>query len=122
MYSCNSFLKNINDTDPFIPTDTEVEPVRDWLLALPAFERKLIGTDIKTVQFGWPTGMPLVRKMEKELWEVRVHLEGRIARVLFTLHGSDMVLLHGFIKKSNDTPKEDMELARKRLKKLRGAQ
>ncbi len=59
--------------------------MRDWLKDLPSIERKAIGEDIKTVQFGWPLGMPLVRKMGKDLWEVRIHLQTRIARVLFTV-------------------------------------
>jgi phage-related protein len=86
---------------------------------LSATERKIIGEDIKTVQFGWPLGMPLVRKMSKDLWKVRIHLETRIARVLFTVIGDAMVLLHGFIKKSNNTPADDLALAKHRLKQVK---
>jgi phage-related protein len=82
----------------------------------PAIDRKSIGEDIKTVQFGWPLGMPLVRKLDKELWEVRIHLEGRIARVLFTIVAGKIVLLHGFIKKSQATPKTDLDLAKDRMR------
>ncbi len=64
--------------------------------------------------------MPLVRKMEADLWEVRVSLPDRIARILFTIDDKQMVLLHGFIKKSEATPKEDLKTARQRLKQLRG--
>lgn len=103
----------------FYKTDADSEPVRDWLKGLPAQERKQIGEDIKTVQFGWPLGMPLVRKMGSDLWEVRIHLPDRIARVMFTVQQGVMVLLHGFIKKSQDTPKEELELAKSRLKKVR---
>ena len=67
----------------FFKTDGGTEPVRDWLRELSAVERKRIGEEIKTVQYGWLLGMPLVRKMDKDLWEVRVHLPTRIARVLF---------------------------------------
>jgi phage-related protein len=106
----------------FFKTETGTEPVRDWLLDLSPRDRKTIGTDIKTVQFGWPLGMPLVRKMENGLWEIRIHLEGRqIARVLFTVEAQTLVLLHGFIKKSRATPKEVLGLARSRRKDLRGA-
>src|SRR3954470_24755430 len=83
---------------------------------LPAEARKAIGEDIKTVQYGWPLGMPLVRKMEPNLWEVRISLPGRIARVLFTLEGTIMVLLHGFIKKSPQTPLADLRIAKQRMK------
>ena len=103
----------------FFQTEAGVEPVRDWLKALPPPARRTIGEDLKTVQFGWPLGMPLVRKMEKDLWEVRIHLEGQIARVLFTVVDNVMVLLHGFIKKSAATPKDDLALAKNRLKQLR---
>ena len=65
----------------FFHTEAGNEPVRDFLRNLPLEDRKIIGTDIKEVQFGWPLGMPLVRKMEKDLWEVRSHLERRIFRV-----------------------------------------
>lgn len=95
------------------------EPVREWLKSLPNDEKCEIGTDIKTVQFGWPIGMPVVRHMEKDIWEVRSRLSTRIARVLFTLEGSEMILLHGFIKRDRKTPKPDLDLARQRLRKLR---
>ena len=103
----------------FFRTTAGNEPVREWLKSLPREERRIIGEDIKTVQFGWPLGMPLVRKLDKGLWEVRSRLCGRIARVIFTTGGSRMVLLHGFIKKSQKTPGEDLELARTRLRLLR---
>lgn len=92
--------------------------MRDWLLELPKDERKEIGMDIKTVQFGWPLGMPLVRKMGTGLWEVRVRLVDRIARVLFTVMDSEMVLLHGFIKKSDKTPQTDLDTALSRLRQV----
>jgi phage-related protein len=103
----------------FFRTDAGSEPVREWLKGLSAQDRKAIGEDIKTVQFGWPLGMPLVRKMGRDLWEVRIHLEGRIARVLFTVEDGVMVLLHGFIKKSQDTPKSELKLAEGRRDKVR---
>jgi len=103
----------------FFKSGSGNEPVRDWLKDLPLNERKVIGEDIKTVQFGWPLGMPLVRKMDQDLWEVRVHLPTRIARVLFTVNGSTMVLLHGFIKKSSGTPTDDLALTKSRLKQVK---
>jgi phage-related protein len=94
------------------------EPVREWLRALPDEDRRIIGEDLKTVQFGWPLGMPLVRKMESGLWEVRIRLPYRIARLFFTCSGGRMILLHGFIKKSQKTPTDDLELAKARLRML----
>ena len=78
----------------------------------------MIGTDIKTVQLGWPIGMPVVRKLDTGLWEVRIDLDDTIARILFTIVGSDMILLHGFIKKSQKTPAVDLQTARQRNAKL----
>ncbi len=99
----------------FYRTDSDNEPVREWLKRLERDARKVIGEDIKTVQFGWPLGMPLVRKLEPGLWEVRSHIAQGIARVLFTVIENKIVLLHGFIKKSQKTPPSDLATARKRL-------
>ncbi len=104
----------------FFRSDAGTEPVRDWLKALEPTERRTIGEDIKTVQMGWPLGMPLVRKLEQGLWEVRISLNHKIARVLFTTVEGRMVLLHGFIKKSQKTPSPDLDLAKTRLSQLRG--
>ena len=50
-------------------------------------------------------------------WEVRSNLDrGRIARVIFCVHDGQMVLLHGFMKKTQKTPKGDLDLATKRMK------
>lgn len=83
----------------FYQTTSGTEPVRDWIKSLAANECLAIGEDIKAVQFRWPLGMPLVKKLTGKLWEVRTQLPTRIARVLFTVKGNQMVLLHGFIKK-----------------------
>ena len=104
----------------FYCTTTGKDPVRDWLLEQVSLgARKAIGADIKTVQFGWPVGMPVVRKMEPGLWEVRSSIPEGIARVLFTVVGADMVLLHGFVKKTQATPKADLALAILRMKEVR---
>src|SRR6185312_3154947 len=98
----------------FYASGTGTEPVRDWLRELPREARKVLGDDIKTVQLGWPLGMPLVRKMEPGLWEVRSRVPAGIARLLFTVDGTTMILLHGFIKKSQKTPADDLDTARRR--------
>jgi phage-related protein len=84
-------------------------------IAQPIEDRKQIGVDIKTVEFGWPLGMPVCRPLGDGLYEVRSSLtQSRIARVLFYIDSRGrMVLLHGFIKKTQKTPPADMELARK---------
>lgn len=103
----------------FYRTHSGNEPVREWLQKLSREEKKTIGEDIKTVQFAWPLGMPLIRKLDADLWEVRSRLENRIARVLFTIVNENMVLLHGFIKKAQKTPKADIKLAKKRASEVR---
>lgn len=100
----------------FFRTEAGGEPVREWLKALPRDEdRRRIGADIKTVEFGWPLGMPVCRPLGGGIYEVRTELEQhRIARVLFYVDKfSRMILLHAFIKKSRTTPIEDLELARR---------
>ena len=99
----------------FFRTDSGNEPVREWLKDRERKERKLTGEDILLVQFRWPTGMPLVRKMESDLWEVRSKLPGsNISRVFFTINNSEMILLHAMIKKAQKTPTNDIDLARSR--------
>lgn len=102
----------------FFRTEAGNEPVREWLMELPRESRKLIGIDIKSVQIGWPLGMPLVRKLEHSLWEIRSNLNEIVARAIFTLVDREMVLLHGFIKKSQKTPLVDLNTARRRKSKL----
>jgi len=92
--------------------------VREWLKSLPRGDRKIIGEDIKTAQYGWPLGMPLIRKIERGLWEVRSDISTGIARVFFTVTDGLMILLHGFVKKSQKTPPNELHTVRRRLNKL----
>src|SRR5215472_2707546 len=95
------------------PAGTEV--VRIWLRSLDEGDRNVIGQDLMRVQYRWPVGMPLCRALGDGLWEVRSDLAGnRIARVLFSIQQGRLLVLHGFIKKSQKTPDEDLALARKR--------
>jgi phage-related protein len=102
----------------FYRTESGNEPVREWLQGVSKPDKRAIGGDIKTVQYGWPLGMPVVRKMDQGLWEIRSRLDKRIARILFTVQGEQIVLLHGFIKKSPKTPREDLQLAKDRKANL----
>ncbi|GIT97920.1 type II toxin-antitoxin system RelE/ParE family toxin [Sulfurovum sp. TSL1] len=95
------------------------KPVREWLYSLDEEDRKVIGKNIKTVEYGWPIGMPVCRKLESKLYEVRSDISNkRIARVIFTVIDEYMILLHGFIKKTQKTPKQDIDLALKRKKDI----
>ncbi|HEB99007.1 MAG TPA: type II toxin-antitoxin system RelE/ParE family toxin [Thiotrichales bacterium] len=98
----------------FYRTESGREPVREWMKGLSRQEKRVIGGDIKTVQYGWPLGMPVVRKLEPGLWEIRSRLDRRIARILFTVVGKRIILLHGFIKKAQRTPQVDLRVARER--------
>lgn len=103
----------------FYRTAQGTQPVREFIKTLSVEDRRTIGNDIATVEYGWPVGMPTCRPLGSGLWEVRSGLTTRrIARVLFMLHDGRMVLLHGFIKKTQKTPQSDLDLARKRMKEV----
>lgn len=103
----------------FYATPAGNEPVREWLLDLDEDSRRTVGQDIATVAYGWPVGMPLCRHLGGGLLEVRSDITaGRIVRVIFVIHEDQMVLLHGFVKKAQKTPKPALDLARKRAKEV----
>jgi len=120
-YTCA--MSDDDDNEPildvvFYKTEAGNEPVREWLKSLPRDDRRAIGEDIKTAQYGWPLGMPLIRKLERGLWEVRSNISTGIARVFFTVKDGLMILLHGFVKKSQKTPQNELGTARRRLSNL----
>src|ERR1700733_13440259 len=102
----------------FFRSEQGAEPVREWLLSLNKAERKIIGDDVLKVQYCWPIGKPLVGSLGSGLWEVRSRLSDRIARVIFYVDGRAMVLLHGFVKKTQKTPNHELALALKRKNQL----
>lgn len=101
----------------FFKEETGNEPVRRWLKSLKKPERQIIGDDIKTAQYGWPIGMPVVKNLGKGLWEVRSNIPNGIARIIFKMINGEMVLLHGFIKKTRKTPPQEIEIALDRAKR-----
>ncbi len=103
----------------FFRLDSGREPVREWLKDMNRTNRKSVGEDIMTLQFGWPVGMPLARKIEDGLWELRSQISAGIARTFFTMFDDKIVLLHGFVKKSRKTPTKELAIAKRRLGKLR---
>ena len=103
----------------FYRTKAGVEPVLEWLRSLDKADRRMIGLDLMRVQFGWPIGMPLVRSLKGGLWEVRSTLPSqRIARMVLCFHEGTVVVVHGFIKKTQKAPAEDLELARRRMREM----
>jgi len=104
----------------FYRTAAGREPVREWLRSLAVEDRKTIGGDIDVVQWAWPLGRPLVAHLRSDIWEVRSSLENREARVLFALAAQEMVLLHGFVKKTRSTPTEELDIAERRWQAWEG--
>jgi phage-related protein len=95
------------------------EPVRDWLRDLDRDDRLEVGGDLHRVQYRWPVGMPLCRSLSGGLWEIRTRLPSKtISRVLICFHDEALYALHGFIKKTQKTPPEDLRLARERMKEI----
>ena len=104
----------------FYRTHQGTRPARDFLMELSPEDRRIIGEDIATVEFGWPIGKPTCAPMGLGLWEVRSSLpNNRIARMLFTPYEGRMVLLHGFVKKTQQTPDAALDIARQRMKEVK---
>ena len=123
-YDTVSYMVQNDDKEPspkkipliFFRTAAGNEPVREWLMGLPDADRRAVGLGLMKVQIGWPVGMPLCRSLGKGLWEARIDLDDRIARVIFCFSDGELVALHGFIKKTQKTPQPDLELAARRKK------
>ena len=103
----------------FYRTPAGSEVVRNWLRGMDEGDRNAIGQDLMRVQYRWPVGMPLCRSMGDGLWEIRSDLpSNRIARVLFSVQQDKILVLHGFIKKTQKTPEDDLVLARRRKREF----
>ena len=103
----------------FFETQSGNQPVRDFILQQPREDRKEIGSDVFAVQKGFPLGLPLVEKLVAGLWEIRSYLPDGICRIFFTVHKQTLVLLHGFIKKSQKIPAKELNTAKDRLSEFR---
>ena len=103
----------------FYRTRTGADPVRNWLKSLPVDDRQILGRNLRLVELGWPVGMPVCRPLGGGLWELRSSLSSnRVARVFFCAAQGKMVLLHGYIKKTQETPQGELDLARARQKEV----
>jgi phage-related protein len=65
------------------------------------------------------SSIPLVKSLGHGIWEIRSNFKNGIARIVLKMLESQMVVLYGFIKKSQKTPSQDLEIAIKRAKTLR---
>jgi phage-related protein len=107
-------------TSLFYETSNGNKPVREWLVSLSKEDRRIVGEDIKTLEYGWPIGMPTCKSLGQKLFEVRSTIsDKRISRVIFVVIDEYMVLLHAFIKKTQKTEKSDLDLALNRLKEIK---
>ncbi|HEX4068642.1 MAG TPA: type II toxin-antitoxin system RelE/ParE family toxin [Candidatus Babeliales bacterium] len=95
------------------------EPVLEWINDFNEKDLKTIGLDIKEIQYSWPWKMPLVKPLGNGLMEMRTKLKDKQIRIFFTLHKGEIILLHGFIKKTQKTPKNELEIALKRMKQTK---
>jgi phage-related protein len=104
----------------FYRTAAGRQPVLEWLRSLDKEDRRAIGIDLQRLQLRWPIGMPLARSFNDGLWEVRSMLPSRkIARLILCFHENNLVVLHGFIKKTQRTRNEDLALAKKRMREVK---
>ncbi|GAA0618265.1 hypothetical protein GCM10009422_12020 [Brevundimonas kwangchunensis] len=93
--------------------------IQEWLRAFDKPDRAILGEDLKRIQFGFPMGLPLCRSLGGGLWEVRSSLGGnREVRMIFFHEPRQkmLVVVHGFIKKTQKTPHTDIEIASRRMK------
>lgn len=100
----------------FYKTEGGNEVVLDFLRGLPADDKKTVGEDLKTLQFGYPIGMPLCRPVGR-LWELRSSPPSkRELRLLWFYHkkARTIVVVHAFIKKTQKTPQKDINLGEAR--------
>lgn len=95
--------------------DNDESPLIDFLRSLPVKDRAKVLREIDLLsQFGIKLTMPHVKKMKtkNDLWELRVKISTNNYRVFYFHHTQDrFVLLHGFLKKSQKTPKRHINIA-----------
>ena len=103
----------------FFETVNGRQPVREFLLELTKEDRKELGGDIKVVQESFPVGLPLVRKLKPDLWEIRSYIKDGICRVFFTFYEEKIILLHAIIKKTQKTLPREIDVAVERLKEFK---
>ncbi len=103
----------------FYQNNSGREPVREFLQEFSKEDKRIIGGDIKTIEYGWPIGMAVCKPLGNGLYEVRSTISSkREIRIIFYIRSNQMILLHGFIKKSQKTPDKELELSKKRKKEV----
>lgn len=106
-------------TARFYATSSGAMPVREWLLSLSKKDRIEVGSDIANIEYNWPVGPPQCKSVGGGMFEVRSRIShGRMARVLFFIQKDELFLLHGFIKKTQKTSRQDVDLEKKRKREM----
>ena len=110
----------INYKSTFFKTKNGKEPVRDWIKnSFKKQQREEINTDMLFVVKRFPN-VPQQRMICKisgyeDIWEIRIRFANKTqVRILFLEHDSNIVFLHGFIKKDQKIPKKELRLADRR--------
>jgi phage-related protein len=106
----------------FFETASGKQPVREFIKKLSKEDQKEVGADIRVVQDNFPIGLPLVRKLKPELWEIRSFIKDGISRVFFTFFDKKIILLHAIVKKMQKTPLKEIDVAIERLKEFKKMQ
>jgi len=96
------------------------EPVKEWLAGLNKDEKYEISKDIAKVQIIYPFKMPLVKSLGGGIFEIRSKLNNKISRIFFCLKERKIVLLHAFIKKTQETPQKELNIVKERYKFIKG--
>lgn len=81
------------------------EPVYDWLKSLTAADRRILATELRTLQMSFAVGMPMARRLNHRLWVLRVPLEKRVARIVFYRSRQHIVLLSAYARLQPETIK-----------------
>lgn len=101
----------------FFRTSSGREPAREFIASLPAEDRAKVYGHIEILaDKGVLLEKPFVDHIEAKIWELRISITKREVRVLyFITSGKTAVLLHGFIKKTQRTPRGEIDIAIRRM-------
>jgi phage-related protein len=94
--------------------------VQDWVNGMPLGMRAYYARITeRLIKIGPNLGMPFTQAMGDGLFELRIKAKEGISRVFYcTIKNKRIVILHGFIKKSQQTPRKELKIAKKRMKEV----
>lgn len=96
-------------------------PVKEWMTTLNMKTKVKVFRHLELLErFGLELKEPYVKRLGDKLYEVRVKDQQGIYRIIYFAHtGKKFILLHGFVKKTQKTPKKELELAYLRMKEYK---